>query len=526
VGSYLLDIITSKNVGGKIMHTAKEYIMLSILSYCNFNESEYGKTILEVFQQDTTKSIFNGTFIIIEPKYDRFFLEYFKDILSEWKIYYVDNRTAQNPSSTNTGFYSVVFKKQEDYVVAFRGSEKYPLEDAYKDFIETDLALGLGKIPQQFYEGVEVYYKLIRDFKVPHDRISLTGHSLGGGIAQYVVLMVDKYSKYIPRTYIWNGVGINRDGIISVLDFIDLDKILAENTDLTLEEREQFKEFAPSYLEFLSKELKKIGAIKDDKTSLVNRYDDVYFNIDETFVKNLLKTTNLEKCFMKLPLSRRRELLLEKNFFDAVFQLDNMGELLEKAEKFIERVKNNVVYESRVFNFGHSKDLTNSLFKHVGSSYLIDNNFHKRTFKKYNFLNNLLLLTKSIQDHHFEDVFLPFIEDEGEKRGSFSNKLSLNFIASTIRKLITMEYCLAKEFLADYYSMVKINEQNFTRIKNQMIHGLENMGAELPYKKHIIHQINEMDMETFSKTWEKTKAKLPSPYRLQDIFDVFVFEPY
>lgn len=73
MGSYLLDIITSKNVGGKIMHTAKEYIMLSILSYCNFNESEYGKTILEVFQQDTAKSIFNGTFIIIEPKYDRFF---------------------------------------------------------------------------------------------------------------------------------------------------------------------------------------------------------------------------------------------------------------------------------------------------------------------------------------------------------------------------------------------------------------------------------------------------------------------
>ncbi len=133
--------------------------------------------------------------------------------------------------------------------------------------------------------------------------------------------------------------------------------------------------------------------------------------------------------------------------------------------------------------FGHSKDLTNSLFKHVGSSYLVDNNFHKRTFKKYNFLNNLLLLTKSIQDHHFENVFLPFLEDEGEGSGNFSNKLSLNFIASAIRKLITMEYCLAKEFLADYYSMVKINEQNFTRLKNQMIHGLENMGAELPYKK-------------------------------------------
>ena len=79
-------------------------------------------------------------------------------------------------------------------------------------------------------------------------------------------------------------------------------------------------------------------------------------------------------------------------------------------------------------------------------------------------------------------MFLPFIEDEGERSGSFSNRLSLNFIASAIRKLITMEYCLAKEFLADYYSMVKINEQNFSRIKSQMICGLENTGAELPYK--------------------------------------------
>ncbi len=40
------------------MHTAKEYIMLSILSYCNFNESEYGKTIFEIFQQDNYKKHF------------------------------------------------------------------------------------------------------------------------------------------------------------------------------------------------------------------------------------------------------------------------------------------------------------------------------------------------------------------------------------------------------------------------------------------------------------------------------------
>lgn len=508
------------------MHTAKEYIMLSILSYCNFNQTEHGKTIFEIFKDDVEKRIFNGTFIILNPKYDQFFLKYFEDVMKEWKVFYTDNRTAQNPNSTNTGFYSVAFEKKGDFVLAFRGSEKYPLEDAYKDFIETDLAIGLGKIPEQFHEGVEVYTKLVKDFKIPLEKISLTGHSLGGGIAQYVVLMADKKMKYIPQTYLWNSVGINRDGIVNVLEYINLDKILIQNTDLNSEERKKFKEFQRPYLEFLLKELKKIKAIKDETTILTNRYEAIYFNIDETFIKTLLKTTNLEKCLMKLPLARRRDLLLKKNFFDAIFQLDNMGELLEKASKFIKKVKENSSYEEKVFNFGHSKDLTNSLFKHVGASYLVDNDFHRRTLKKYNFLNNLLLLTKSIQDHHFEDVFLPFLDDEGKNRGNFTSQLSLNFIASGIRKLITNEYCLEKDFLASYYSLYKIDEENFEKLKNQLLQGLDSTGAELPYKKHVINQMKKMEKEEFAILWEKIKTKLPSPYKLQDIFDVFIFEPY
>ena len=71
--------------------------------------------------------------------------------------------------------------------------------------------------------------------------------------------------------------------------------------------------------------------------------------------------------------------------------------------------------------------------------------FHSKSVKKYIFLNNLKLFTKSIQDHHFEDVFLPFIEDDGDHIGNFTSELSLNFIASAIRKLITNEYCLEEE---------------------------------------------------------------------------------
>ncbi len=95
--------------------------------------------------------------------------------------------------------------------------------------------------------------------------------------------MADKKLKYIPKTYLWNSVGINRDGIVNVLEYINLEKILVQNTDLTKEERKVFKEFQRPYLEFLLKELKKIKAIKDETTILANRYDSIYFNIDEIY---------------------------------------------------------------------------------------------------------------------------------------------------------------------------------------------------------------------------------------------------
>lgn len=505
------------------MITVREYILLSILSYCNFSEKEYRKTLREIF--DTTKNshIITGKFDILLPINRKLFYDYFGDILEKWRIWYIDNRTAHTLGKNSSGFYAVVFEKSGEYVIAYRGSEKYPLEDAYKDFIETDLAIGLGKIPLQFYEGVEVYTKLVNEYKIPHKNITLTGHSLGGGIAQYVALSIDKDFQVIPYTYTWNAVGINREGIVSVLDYIDLGKILKESTDLTPEERKIFVPFQEPYLEFLSKELKKVKAIKDIRTTLVDKYDTVFFDIDENFIKQLLKATNLEKCMMKLPLNRRKSLILKQHFFDKIFQLNNMGELLEKAQRFVDRVRNNKVYEDYIFNFGHSQDLTFSLFKHLGASYLVDENFSKRNVAKSSFFNNFRIFTKSIQDHHFEDVFLPFIVTYGEEKGNFAMELSLDFIASSLRKLFTMEYCLEKRLLANYYSLVNIDESNFDEIKRDIISGLNSSGVNMLYRRQIIKQIMEIDRVEFNILWEKVKKKLPSPYKSLDIFDIFIF---
>ena len=505
------------------MVSKKEYILLSILSYCNFGEKECGRNILEIFKDAKCQSIIVGTFDILLFKNRNLFFKYFEKELEEWQVFYVDNRTAVSNTGDVSGFYSVVFTKDDKYVIAYRGSEKFPLEDAYKDFIETDLAIGMGKIPLQFYEGIEVFTTLMDRFEIKKEDITLTGHSLGGGIAQYVAITLDKRINYIPEVYTWNGVGINREGIITVLEFIDLKEILRGHTDLSEEEIAYFDDFNDSYLKFLAKELKRIGAIKDDTEVLVTRDNKIDFDIDEEFMKRLLKNTNVEACLMKFPLDRRRDLVINQNFFGLIFHLDNFVKLLLKAQKYIDRLKNNSVYEDRVFNFGHSEDLTNSLFRHVGTSYLMDQGFEMKKPEKNSFFNNFRLFTKSIQDLHFEDVFLAFISDKPEDNGKMKKDLNLDFIASSIRKLITNEYCLENRLLASYYSMDKIDNSNFELIRDDIISGLTKVGIDFLYKKKMIEQINEMDIDEFTILWEKIKEKLSSPYRKVDIFDVFIF---
>lgn len=504
------------------MFTAKEYILLSVLSYCNFSESEYGKSLSEIFNGDRLEEIVVGTFDILNLKYKNLVLEYFGNIFNEWNVFFIDNRTMTAKQMKKSGFYAVVFEKNGKYVISYRGSEKYPLEDAYKDFIETDLAIGLGKIPLQFYEGVEVYNTLLNKFKIEKENIFITGHSLGGGIAQYVALSVDKKLNYIPYVYTWNGVGINREGIVTLFEFIDLENILKSKTDISTEEYKLFIPFKEQYINFLSKELKRAGAIKDNITLLNSQ--NIKININENFIKRLLKNTNIESCLMSLPLQRRKELLVNQNLFKVLFQFDELSILIKKAEKLIKKIHENKKYEERVYNFGHSQDLTNSLFRHIGSSYLVDKNFTKRSLQSFSFFYNLQLFGKSIQDLHFEDVFLAFVDNEEGNKGNFDTNLNLDFIASCSRKLITNEYCLTRNFLGEYYSMVNIETTNFYDIKNGLIRGFENCGLDLLYKDKIIEQLKKMDIDIFSCLWEKTKKKLASPYKFVDIFDIFIFK--
>ena len=177
-------------------------------------------------------------------------------VLKEWQVFNIDDRTGRNKNTeSNSGFYAVVFNRADEYVIAYRGSETNPIEEAYKDFVETDLRIGLGKKPLQFWEGLETLENLLKR-GIPFEKISITGHSLGGGIAQFVAIMFYKKYKKIPYTVTWNSVGINKDGIIGFEDFLDYEKVL-ESCNLLEEEKAKFLDFKESYIDFYLKELKR-----------------------------------------------------------------------------------------------------------------------------------------------------------------------------------------------------------------------------------------------------------------------------
>ena len=79
--------------------------------------------------------------------------------------------------SDDSGLNVCVYTNLDKTVIAFRGTERKALDD-YK----SDGAMVKGHLPNQAYKA-EHYYNLIKN---KYKNIILTGHSLGGTIAQYL----------------------------------------------------------------------------------------------------------------------------------------------------------------------------------------------------------------------------------------------------------------------------------------------------------------------------------------------------
>lgn len=108
-----------------------------------------------------------------------------------------------NENEGKSGFNSEIYydKTQDKYVIAIRGTELGLSKEAIKD-VGVDLAFALlTKSPQH-----DIAYKLaqtIKESDIPLDKIKITGHSLGGGLASIVGLITG------CETYVYNPAHVS-----------------------------------------------------------------------------------------------------------------------------------------------------------------------------------------------------------------------------------------------------------------------------------------------------------------------------
>lgn len=80
--------------------------------------------------------------------------------------------------STNNGFQATVYKNENNIVISYRGS------DTAIDFFGSDRQMYFGELPSQYKNANEVYQQVKKAY--PNFNITVTGHSLGGSLAQLV----------------------------------------------------------------------------------------------------------------------------------------------------------------------------------------------------------------------------------------------------------------------------------------------------------------------------------------------------
>ena len=112
-----------------------------------------------------------------------------------------------NSNKVNDGFYADIYRKGNEYVLAFRGTESSDLEDLATD---AGQALGSTVLSSQYYKAKDIIVAMQKD--CPKCSISITGHSLGGGLASVAGL-----ASGLP-TYTFNAAGINLNTIKDIKD--------------------------------------------------------------------------------------------------------------------------------------------------------------------------------------------------------------------------------------------------------------------------------------------------------------------
>ncbi len=509
------------------MITELDYLVLSGLSYGDFKEDDIGSTLEDVMflNNSSKKRLMSFPNEVWSYGGSEIFEKTFHVFLCDWKIIGIMDQTYRQ-GIENTGFYAIAFEKNGQVVISYRGSEMGSFGEAYKDFIETDLLIGMDRKPKQFEQGVEFYRTILGK---GHKNVALTGHSLGGGIAQYVALISDLENNFIPKVFTWNAIGINKVGILGLDDFIKFDPLIASKYPILMENENNYKKIKNYYYTSLLRLLKKDGYIKGKENVRKIQRSEFKLNIDSEIEKkfeDLLSVNNksLLPFFIKKEEENKRELIISpKTLIEECFNPDKIYEELIYARKFLKKFRKNNRYDEYIINFVHSEDFTIALYNHLGSTYAIDKGLVKVEENLHPLLKKVYAFTKSMRNYHMYQVFLPFFNLDGIDRGKITKELNLDYIASEIRRVIYQEKNFTDDFLGFYYNGLEIGNENYYKRKKELLHSLEKSKSNIKYLPEIIIEVKRMDYEKFITLWKKVQLKIGSPFVKKDIFDLIVF---
>lgn len=85
--------------------------------------------------------------------------------------------------NAKTGFSAVVYRDGNNVVISFRGTDTKPLKEGGKDF-DDDYTMAKQYLPQQYEDAKALLREIESNPDLRNCNITLTGHSLGGSLAQ------------------------------------------------------------------------------------------------------------------------------------------------------------------------------------------------------------------------------------------------------------------------------------------------------------------------------------------------------
>ena len=142
----------------------------------------------------------------------------FNQEVSGWEVITeIANIGDDGVSSDWAGFQAVAYKNTstKEIIIAYRGT------DSLLDAIYSDAQIAFNLTPQQVNPAIQFYDDIYNNFKEEGYTISITGHSLGGALAQYVAAQKQVSAVTFNAPGVSMPAGGNASGIVNYVNMND-----------------------------------------------------------------------------------------------------------------------------------------------------------------------------------------------------------------------------------------------------------------------------------------------------------------